>query len=144
MSKSFGPHIMLEFFTSCDPQRLNDQVWWRGFLIRLVAHIKMTVLWGPVVGDSSCSNPEWDPPDQTGLSGVIVLSESHVFFHSLVESEYVFLDIFSCKDYDIPKMLEFVADELGAYRLDSQLTIRGSNFPFRKSGGGHELGPVIG
>jgi S-adenosylmethionine decarboxylase len=90
------------------------------------------------VYESVCENPAWNPPRASGLSGFIVLAESHLSFHSFVESEFVFLDVFSCKPFDPEAVKDFLAARLGAERhcshrrkgFHTQLVNRGPNFPF--------------
>lgn len=124
----FGPHLMLDFF--CSPEHLNDKPYWETLLHDIVAEIGMTPLSPPFVYPSVCENPAWNPPRASGLSGFIVLAESHLAFHSFVESEFCFLDVFSCKPFDEEVVKLILAHRLGAYRFNSQLVQRGSNFPF--------------
>jgi S-adenosylmethionine decarboxylase len=126
----FGPHLMLDFF--CSPERLNDKPYWETLLSDLVASIGMTTLSPPFVYPSVCENPAWSPPVASGLSGFIVLAESHLSFHSFVESEFCFLDVFSCKSFDTEAVKAFLADRLGARDFNVQLVQRGANFPFTK------------
>ncbi len=125
----FGPHLMLDFF--CDSDRLNDRGWWRDLLERLVAEIGMTIRHGPIVVDSSCSNADWLPTDATGLTGFVVIAESHIAFHSFVEARYVMLDVSSCKPFESLKVVQFLERELGARDIIPQLAYRGLNFPRR-------------
>ncbi len=136
MSKSFGPELMLEFYASTE--WLENRSFIRELLERLVVLIKMTSLAPAFVVRSDCSNPRWDPPEAVGVSGFIVLAQSHIAIHTFVfnkgnkgETGYVFMSIFSCDEFDIPEVMEFLSEELGAYRLDSQLAIRGLDFPLK-------------
>ncbi len=124
----FGPHLMLDFF--CSPDHLNDKPFWETLLSDLVAEVGMTPLSPPFVYESTCRNETWDPPFASGLSGFIVLAESHLAFHSFVESEFCFLDVFSCKPFDPEAVKAFLADRLGAERFNTNQVRRGPNFPF--------------
>ena len=129
---SFGPHLMLDFFTNSP--NLNDIPFWEDLLRRLVSEIRMIPLSSPLVVQANCTNEEWNPPNATGLSGFIVLAESHVSFHTFVEARFVFLDVFSCKEFSESRLLGFLDDKLGVIRhteLDSQTVQRGANFPRR-------------
>ena len=95
----FGPHLHVDARTRLTPDHLRSIPFWETFLRDLVATAEMRVLHGPVVVDSACSNPAWDPPDVTGLSGFVVLAESHASFHTFAEARFVFLDVFSCKPW---------------------------------------------
>ncbi len=128
--KPFGPHLMLDFYTPS--RRLSDIWYWEDLLERLVAELPMRQLSDPVVIPTECDNPAWEPSHATGLSGFIVLAESHISFHTFVEAGYVFLDIFSCKHFSVGNVSTFLRNELGATNSGtiSHLVRRGGNFPF--------------
>ncbi len=114
----FGPHLFIDSPTYLTPNQLRSVSLWERFLIRLVERAEMRVLHGPVVVDSSCSNAAWDPPNVTGLSGFVVLAESHASFHTFAESQFVFLDVFSCKTFP-DGFTDWIRDEL--WLLDPQI-----------------------
>lgn len=39
-------------------------------------------------------------PEDWGISGFVVIAESHISIHTFPERRYVNIDIFSCKDFD--------------------------------------------
>ena len=39
-------------------------------------------------------------PEDKGITGIVIIAESHLSIHSFQEKEYTFIDIFSCKDFD--------------------------------------------
>ncbi len=129
MNGSFGPQLMLDFYSMS--KELANKKFIGGVLERLVTTIGMTQLAPAVVVRSDCTNPAWIPPEATGVSGFVVLAESHISIHTFVEAEYVFMDIFSCKPFDVEVVMKFVANELNAHRLDSQLALRGMSFPLQ-------------
>ncbi len=124
----FGPHLMLDFY--CDASHLNDKPFWEDLLIGLVGEIGMTPISPPFVYSAVCTNPAWDPPTASGLSGFIVLAESHLAFHTFVESEFAFLDVFSCKPFNREVIKDFLARKIDAQRFNENLVRRGANFPF--------------
>ena len=134
---SFGPHLLLDFYA--DPYHLGNENYWKGLLGEIVDLIGMTPISPPFVYRSECENKNWDPPKATGLSGFIVLAESHVSFstpiafHTFVEAEFVFMDIFSCKPFDYETVETFLVERLGARDFDSTTVMRGFHFPQRKN-----------
>ena len=127
----FGRHLHLDFFSSSE--RLNDVPFIEEVLSEMVELLGTRKLCEPVVIHSDCSNPKWDPPDATGLSGFVVLAESHVSIHTFAEAGFVFLDAFSCKDFHFTTVHEYVDDKFGASKLDATLTSRGHQFPLAKN-----------
>ena len=47
-------------------------------------------------------------PEDWGVSGFVVIAESHISIHTFPDRGYVNIDIFSCKDFDISASLEDV------------------------------------
>ena len=70
----------------------------RDFLYDLVKEVDMQVLIDPVFKFSH--NDAW-----TGLIGIIT---SHMSFHYWTVEQYVQLDIYSCKEFDLEKAKEFL------------------------------------
>lgn len=68
------------------------------FLIDLVEEIEMKILIPPSVKLSE--NNAW-----TGIIGIIT---SHIAFHYWVSENYLQLDIYSCKPFDIQKATDFL------------------------------------
>ncbi len=70
----------------------------RTFLLDLIKEIDMQILIEPVFKFSH--NDAW-----TGLMGIIT---SHISFHYWTIEQYVQLDIYSCKEFDIEKTKTFL------------------------------------
>jgi len=70
----------------------------RKFLYNLVKEIDMQVLIDPIFKFSD--NDAW-----TGLIGIVT---SHISFHYWTVEQYVQLDIYSCKEFDVEKAKYFV------------------------------------
>ncbi|WP_438961085.1 adenosylmethionine decarboxylase [Nonlabens sp.] len=62
-----------------------------------------------------------------GISGVIVIEESHLTFHSWPEHDYVAIDIFTCNsDYDLTAGIEFLKKKFDARELIQEDAVRGN------------------
>lgn len=46
-----------------------------------------------------------------GISGIVVIAESHIAIHTFPEWEYASIDIVSCKSFSKKKALEFIEDK---------------------------------
>ena len=95
------------------------------FLDELPKEIGMTKIMPPYVFKYDGG----DKPEDWGVSGFVIIAESHISIHTFPEKEYFSLDIFSCKDFDIDKALEIIKEYLGTDRLEIKTTNRGTEFP---------------
>lgn len=51
--------------------------------------------------------------DESALSAVQFLSESAIVIHTWPEVPYAFIDVFSCRDFDVGNMERFIRNTLG-------------------------------
>jgi S-adenosylmethionine decarboxylase len=47
-----------------------------------------------------------DKAEEWGISGLILIAESHISIHTFVEYSFVNIDVFSCKDFDSEKAIK--------------------------------------
>ncbi len=45
-------------------------------------------------------------PEDRGISGIVLIAESHIGIHTWVERRFVNIDIFSCKSFDARRTVE--------------------------------------
>ncbi len=61
-----------------------------------------------------------------GITGVVLLAESHLSLHSWPEYNYIAIDIFTCGDRAVPKKaLDYLKKELAPKRVEIQKIERG-------------------
>ncbi len=100
---ALGKHLLLEL-KDCNPALLNDIEFLRKFLPEAAMAGGATV-----VGESF---HQFKPH---GISGVVIIAESHVFIHTWPECGYAAVDIFTCGNtVDPEKTAERVIQKLGA------------------------------
>jgi S-adenosylmethionine decarboxylase len=83
---ALGRHLLLEL-SDCNPEVLNDLDFLKDCLHSAAQQIGATVV-------NECFH-EFSPH---GISGVLVISESHLCIHTWPEHNYAAVDIFTCGD----------------------------------------------
>lgn len=132
-------HLVIDAYGS--DQKMWDAELLRSFLTEYPAKLGMTRMSDPQVSS-------WSEPDP-GISGFVVIAESHICIHTFPTREYVNIDIFSCKDFDHKQAL---ADVLDLYSLSDHkfwLLERGLEFlnnqrPMASVGAGNADAPRLG
>lgn len=119
---TFGPHLMIDG-NGCDKQKLSDENLIRNFLLDLTKEINMTKIGGPYV---LRYKDRWAATE--GVTGVVIFAESHATIHTFPDSNYVFIDVFSCKEFDIKKAKRFIKKYLKIKKMKTRLTKRGTDF----------------
>ena len=64
-----------------------------------------------------------------GLSGIVLIAESHIAFHTFPDKGFLTVDIFSCKDFDVRSAVSEIVDTFKPETWEEQLINRGREFP---------------
>jgi S-adenosylmethionine decarboxylase len=121
--KGPGFHLCLDM-RDCEADVGNPE-FVKGFLDSLPALVGMTL-----IKESEPFFYEAEDPLDSGVTGVAILAESHVSFHSFVNrNKYCFLDLFSCKSFDVGVAAGAILTVLKPDKYDAQVNQRGLNFP---------------
>lgn len=92
-----------------DGKTLSDEQVVADFLDTCPDSIGMTKIMPPQVYTYRGKKPEdW------GVSGFVLIAESHISVHTFPERGYMNVDIFSCKDFDEEAAQQDVRDAFGA------------------------------
>ena len=119
----YGPHLMVDGH-GCDKERLTDLNLIYRVLEELPARIGMTKIMPPYVFKYSGLKPEdW------GLSGFVLIAESHVSIHTYPEASSVNVDILSCKSFDTEFATEYLKSAFAMERAEVHVVDRGTEFP---------------
>ena len=102
---ALGRHLLLELF-DCDLDAINNVEAVKGALIEAAKRAQATIV--DVVFH------EFNP---FGVSGVVVIAESHLSIHTWPEYRYAAVDIFSCGDILQPEIAaNYLVEQFGAER----------------------------
>jgi len=119
----FGPHLTMDMY-GCNKKKLKDVNFVSTFLDELPSMIGMTKIMPPYTFSYSGLKPEdW------GVSGIVLIAESHISMHTFPEKNYVSLDIFSCKDFDVEAAVDIIASKFEAKTYEKNFLMRGRHFP---------------
>ena len=117
MRDVYGLHLMMRVSNVHNRAALSDGESINRFLIELVHELDMNVLAGPMV------TQEAGEPQRAGYSGVIILYESHAAIHTYSNLGEAFLDVFSCKPYDVSRVEGVMNRYFGDFEIVEQTTL---------------------
>ncbi|TMQ62491.1 MAG: adenosylmethionine decarboxylase [Candidatus Eisenbacteria bacterium] len=124
----FGPHLMLDGY-GCDRAKLEDLNLIYRILEELPNRIGMTRIMPPYVFKYSGVRAEdW------GISGFVLIAESHISIHTFPEKNFVSVDIFSCKEFDSEAASEYLKAAFEMEKVESNMLDRGTEFPKELNG----------
>lgn len=97
-----GIHYLAEFF-DCDRARIDD-----------AAYIEQIMIDATKLSGATMIRPFFHQFSPQGVSGVIVIAESHFAIHTWPEHGYTAVDLFSCSDFDYRAALKHIGTTIGA------------------------------
>ena len=119
----FAPHLTLDL-NDCNPEKLSNFDLVFDILNDLPSKIGMTKITQPYVFKYSGLVPE-----DKGITGFVVIAESHISIHTFELKNYAFIDLFSCKPFDTEYAEKFLVEAFEAKTANIQMLTRGHDFP---------------
>ncbi len=118
--KFLGKHTILEFYDCPDSLLSNPE--------EIQQHLEAAALaMGATIIESRFHH--FSP---LGVSGVIIIAESHLTIHTWPEYQYAAVDVFTCGDIDVEKGVALLEKLLQAGKTEVQLLERGRLAAFNK------------
>ena len=111
--KAFGRHLLAEY-RGCDSALLND-----------IDHVSKALRQAAVEAGSTIVASVFHPFTPQGVTGVVVLEESHLSIHTWPEHGYVAVDFYTCGECDPNRAHEFLSKELRAEYAEVMFVDRG-------------------
>jgi len=119
----FGPHLILEAY-GCPQSNLADLSRVSDILDNYPTQLNMTKIMPPYV-----FTYRGTVEDDWGVSGIVLIAESHISIHTFPDKQFVTLDIFSCREFDVEQAVKYFCDVFEPERYDKELLMRGREFP---------------
>ena len=114
MKKALGTHLILEFF-GCDPGTLKEVPYVEKAFLKAAKESKTHV----VAHNFHQFNPY-------GVSGVVVIEESHYTIHTWPEHAYAAIDLLYCSDdIEIEKAIQVLKEAFRPTMIKSTELLRG-------------------
>ncbi|MBU0630765.1 MAG: adenosylmethionine decarboxylase [Candidatus Margulisbacteria bacterium] len=118
----FGSHLIVDCY-GCSKEKLEDVLFVHDMLDTFPEKIGMTKISEPHVFRSTAGGEE-----MTGVSGVVLVAESHISVHTFPETGHVFIDIFSCKDFNTEYASQYLSEVFVSSRHEVSRTSHGIEF----------------
>ena len=104
-------------------RKLADRILVEQVLNDYPSAIGMTKIGGPYMFEYQAPDPAY-----SGVSGLVVIAESHIAIHTFPELDYFTMDIFSCKNFDHEKAIAYIKEAFDVQEMDRMLVQRGLSF----------------
>lgn len=118
--KTFGKHLTIDAY-GINRKKLENHKDIFDLLDDLPAKFGMRKLTIPYVVfcEEGDKNGDW------GISGFVMIYESHISCHTWPEIGYVSMDVYSCRDFDEKKIIAFLKNYWNCQDMKTKVIIRG-------------------
>ena len=120
-------HLLMDGFGG-DVESMKDEEFVYRFLDVFPSEIGMNKISTPHV--TTYRGPK---DEDWGVSGFVLIAESHISVHTFPERAYVNIDVFSCKDFDHEKALNQIIETFSLDQVKHWLIGRGLDYSRPKS-----------
>ena len=112
--KGLGQHLLIEL-AGCESHSLND-----------TAFVREAIVGAAQQGGATVIQTVMHQFNPQGVSGVVVIAESHITVHTWPEHGYAAGDVFSCSDKVDPyRIMELLVETFSAHKYQSAMVHRG-------------------
>ena len=120
---AFGFQLLLDLY-GCKKGVCDDLTLCYNFLDQIVGYLGMEKQSPPNIFRSD----ETRFPDKAGLSGWVPLIESSIVIHTLTPKDFISIDIYCCRSFDLEKAKEFCRKFFFPTKMDVQYIERGMDY----------------
>ena len=112
--EALGRQILVEFY-DCDQSKLND-----------VSYVETSLIQAAKASHATLISHNFHKFSPYGISGVVVIAESHIAIHTWPEYNYAAVDIFTCGDTIDPWVIqEYLKESFESKNVSSMEMKRG-------------------
>ena len=114
MSNNIGYQVLIDFY-GCDYDKMEDIEYVKEIMRNLAKKLNTDI-----------RQEAFEKFEPYGISGVLIISESHITIHTWPEYRYAGIDIFTCsKKADYKDSIEYLLKSLGAKEYEVKEFNRG-------------------
>ena len=113
-TQALGHHTLIELY-DCNSEKINDTLLVENTLLKAAEIANLSVV--------KTTIHHFNP---IGVSGVVVIKESHIAIHTWPEHNYVALDFFTCNEsYELTKAVDYIYTIFEAKGIEKKEIKRG-------------------
>lgn len=124
-TEQFGVHLMFDGYNA-NPELLGNREHLTKLLLEIPHKMAMHTICEPVVVEVG----ELNEKDPGGISGFVMIAESHISYHTFPKRGFVSADVYTCQnDLDIERFTTLLAEAFGTTDHDIHVQKRGLRYP---------------
>lgn len=114
-----GNHLLIDIYSCKSKENLNSKKKIKNFLLEATKKISMKPISKPFVLYYNSKNKR-----ESGITGFIILAESHISIHTYPLKNFASIDIYSCNEFDYRSLIKFVKNNFKTNKVKTKLIKR--------------------
>lgn len=124
-TEQFGVHLMFDGYNA-NPELLSNREHLTKLLSEIPSKMSMHTICEPVVVEVG----ELNEKDPGGISGFVMIAESHISYHTFPKRGFVSADVYTCQnDLDVERFTTLLAEAFGTTDYETHVQKRGLRYP---------------
>jgi len=124
-TEQFGIHLLIDGY-GASKEVLKDKAMLRQMLVDLPLKMCMHTISEPFVVEVGPLNKK----DPGGVSGFILIAESHISFHTFPDRGFITIDVYTCQNtLDTDGFVTFFKNTFNLMDLETHVQKRGTRYP---------------
>lgn len=125
MKTHFGEHVTIDGYGG-SPKRLDDKELLTSVFDELCVALKMH----PMIKPKIISAPDNQIKDPGGLSGFVIIAESHISIHTFPKRKFISADVYTCRNgLDKEFVANFFKKKFMLKEVETHFVKRGIKYP---------------
>ncbi len=121
----FGEHLMIDGYNG-DPKKLDD----KELVLSCLAELPNLLGMHPIAEPQLVVFPGNEAKDPGGVTGVILIAESHISIHTFPKRRFLTADVYTCKNgLDTAKIVAYFKSAFGLSDIEEHFIKRGTRYP---------------
>ncbi len=121
----FGLHLTIDGYGG-DKEKLNSASLVRDILNDLPRRLKMKKLTDPLIKKV----PPLSEKDPGGISGFVIISESHISIHAFPDRGFISIDVYTCQNQlDKDFVIQYFTEKFNLQETETNFIVRGTKYP---------------
>ncbi|MDO8594967.1 MAG: adenosylmethionine decarboxylase [bacterium] len=121
----FGEHLTIDGYGG-DKQKLND----KELVLRCLDELPGLLGMRKIAEPQLVVFPGNEVKDPGGVSGIVMIAESHISIHTFTERRFLTADVYSCRNnMDTVFIIDYFTKQFGLQDVEQNFLKRGTRYP---------------
>lgn len=125
MNEHFGEHLTIDGYNG-DPAQLAN----KDLVLKILDELPDLLGMHKIINPHAIEFPGNNIKDPGGVSGFVMIAESHISVHTFPKRGFVSIDVYTCQNgLDQEKIIDYFTSKFSLGECETNFIIRGKKYP---------------